>query len=132
MKPIYHQAIRKLAPNLSFKIKGDNYDTLISINGESVPTEADIQAKVTELKNAEPMRLLRLERDRKLSETDWWCCSDRTPTQAQLDYRTALRDLPSTASPSLNEDGQLTGVTWPTKPEKKSCLQIYKYQTSVT
>ena len=77
----------------------------------------DVLAKKTELQNAEPMRLLRLERDRKLTETDWWCCSDRTPTQAQLDYRTALRDLPSTASPSLDENGNLTGVTWPNKPE---------------
>ena len=76
-----------------------------------------INAKITELQNAEPMRLLRLERDRKLTETDWWCASDRTPTQAQLDYRTALRDLPSTALPSLDENGQLTGVEWPTKPE---------------
>ena len=116
MKPIYHQAIRKLAPNLSFKIEGDNYDSLISTNGESVPSEEAIQAKLTELQNAEPMRLLREERNKKLLETDWWCCSDRTPTQAQLDYRTALRDLPSTASPSLDENGQLTGVTWPTKP----------------
>ena len=77
----------------------------------------DVLAKKTELQNAEPMRLLRLERNQKLKETDWWCCSDRTPTQAQLDYRTALRNLPSTASPSLDEDGNLTGVTWPTKPE---------------
>ncbi len=76
-----------------------------------------INAKITELQNAEPMRLLRLERNRKLAETDWWCCSDRTPTQAQLDYRTALRDLPSNSTPSLDENGNLTGVTWPTKPE---------------
>jgi len=60
--------------------------------------------------------LLREERNIKLTETDWWCASDRTPTKAQLDYRTKLRDLPSTASPSLDENGQLTGVTWPTKP----------------
>ena len=81
------------------------------------PTNDAINAKVTELQNAEPMRLLRLERNQKLTETDWWCCSDRTPTKAQLDYRTALRDLPSTASPSLDENGNLTNVTWPTKPE---------------
>ena len=61
--------------------------------------------------------ILRSERNQKLAETDWWCASDRTPTQAQLDYRTALRDLPSTALPSLDENGNLTGVTWPTKPE---------------
>jgi len=61
--------------------------------------------------------ILRSERNLKLSETDWWCCSDQTPTQAQLDYRTALRDLPSTASPSLDENRELTGVEWPNKPE---------------
>ena len=81
------------------------------------PTDEEINSKVEELENAEPMRLLRQERDRRMTETDWWCCSDRTPTQAQLDYRTALRDLPSTAEPQLDENGQLTNVTWPTKPE---------------
>ena len=79
-------------------------------------TYKQIREKITELENAEPMRLLRLERNQKLSETDWWCASDRTPTQAQLDYRKSLRDLPSTASPSLDKKGQLTGVKWPNKP----------------
>ena len=60
--------------------------------------------------------LLRALRNEKLQETDWWCCSDQTPTQAQKDYRQALRDLPSNASPTLNDHGQLTNVTWPTKP----------------
>ncbi len=61
-------------------------------------------------------RVLRQERNRLLQETDWWCCSDQTPTQEQLDYRKALRDLPSNASPSLDDDGRLTDVTWPEKP----------------
>ena len=43
----------------------------------------------TELVNAEPMRLLREERNNKLAETDWWASSDRTMTQAQIDYRQA-------------------------------------------
>ena len=60
---------------------------------------------------------LREQRNSKLSETDWWASSDLIMTQEQKDYRTALRDLPLTASPELDEDGQLTGVTWPTKPE---------------
>ena len=86
-------------------------------DGQTPPTEEAIEAKLTELRNAEPMRVMREQRSQKLTETDWWCCSDRTPTQEQLDYRTALRDLPSTASPSLDENGNLTGVEWPTKPE---------------
>ena len=80
------------------------------------PTEEEINAKITELQAAEPMRLLREERDRKITETDWWAGQDLTMTQDQKDYRQALRDLPSTASPSLDEQGNLTNVTWPTKP----------------
>ena len=63
-----------------------------------------------------PMADLRLERNSKLSETDWWAGSDLTMTSAQTAYRQALRDLPSTSSPALDSDGILTGVTWPTKP----------------
>ena len=72
-----------------------------------------------ELRNlvlAKPMRLLREERNRKLAETDWWAGQDLTMTQDQKDYRQALRDLPSTSEPKLDEQGNLTNVTWPTKP----------------
>jgi len=82
-----------------------------------LPTEEQIQSKMSELQAAEPMRLLRLERNRKITETDWWVLPDRTTSQAQKDYRQALRDLPSTAEPQLDEQGKLTNVTWPTKPE---------------
>ena len=51
------------------------------------PTQEEIDKKIAELTAAEPMRLLRLERNRKLAETDWWVLPDRTPTQAQLDSR---------------------------------------------
>ena len=79
-------------------------------------TWAQIAAKMTELSNAEPRRVLRQERDKRIAETDWWTLSDRTPTQAQLDYRQALRDI-TTQTPSLNTDtGEMTGITWPTKP----------------
>ena len=112
-------AISILCPGVSFRHQ-NNYHSIEYINTSNEfvpPTEKEIEEKLTELQNAEPMRLLREERNQKLAETDWWCVSDRTPTQAQLDYRTALRDLPSTASPSLDENGNLTGVEWPTKPE---------------
>ena len=66
----------------------------------------------------EPFKLLRDERNQLLSRTDWWASSDLTMTQEQKDYRKALRDLPSTASPELDEAGQLTGVDWPTKPKE--------------
>ena len=110
--------LKKFYPNTEWGCDESTYEGLHWADKTRVkPTKSEIQAKIAELQNAEPMRLLRLERDRKLTETDWWCCSDRTPTQAQLDYRTALRDLPATAKPQLDENGQLTNVTWPTKPE---------------
>ena len=84
---------------------------------QTPPTEEEIQTKLSELKNAEPMRLLRQERNRRITETDWWVLPDRTASQEQKDYRQALRDLPSAAEPKLDEQGNLTNVTWPTKPE---------------
>lgn len=65
----------------------------------------------------------RSRRDGLLAETDWWVLGDRTATEAQLSYRQALRDLPTTDSwnPTMSWDddtwtGSVTGVTWPTKP----------------
>ena len=76
-----------------------------------------VQEKLNELQAAEPMRLLRIERDRRITLTDWWVLPDRTPTQAQLDYRQALRDLPTNSpNAALDENGQLINVTWPTEP----------------
>ena len=51
----------------------------------------------------------RNKRDRLLTETDWWAVSDRTMTQAETDYRQALRDVPQ-------QEGFPTDITWPTKP----------------
>ena len=83
------------------------------------PSDEAIQTKLTELRDAEPMQLLREERDRRLSEVDWWTsrATDGIElTQAQKDYRKALRDLPSTSSPKLDDNDNLTNVSWPTKP----------------
>ena len=80
-------------------------------------TFEDVLTKKKEMEAAEPMRILREERNRKLAETDWWAGQDLTMTQDQKNYRQTLRDLPSTTEPILDENGQLTNVTWPTKPE---------------
>ena len=53
----------------------------------------------------------RNERDRLLTETDWWAMSDRTMTSAQTTYRQALRDITTHSNwPHLEQDD------WPTKP----------------
>jgi hypothetical protein len=72
-------------------------------------TWAEVSAKKAELTSAEPMRLLREERDRLIAVTDWWASSDLTMTDAQTAYRQALRDITDSAT-------SLEDVTWPTKP----------------
>ena len=70
---------------------------------------ATVAAKRDELIAAQPMKLLRAERDRKLAETDWWAVADRTMTAEQTAYRQALRDI-------TNSYTSLDDVVWPTKP----------------
>ena len=99
--------------NFYKQIDDDNFTQDESLFGF---TFNDVESKRQELRNAEPMRLLREERNRRLVETDWMANSDVTMTDEWRTYRQALRDLPSTASPELDEQGNLTNVTWPTKP----------------
>jgi hypothetical protein len=75
-------------------------------------TWSAVKAKADELKAAEPMKLLRAERDRLIAETDWWASSDLAASMsgARTAYRQALRDITKTAT-------SLDDVTWPTKPE---------------
>ena len=85
------------------------------INGNLIEVDESLVAeKLAELEAAEPLRLLRQQRNQLLAQTDWMAVSDRVMTQAQIDYRQALRDLPETADPQLDEQGNLTNVTWPT------------------
>ena len=118
MKLTKHDALFSLKPNTKWRWAGFNYSDLEWNDSSTKPTESEIDAEVTRLDNAEPMRLLRVERDRRLSVCDWRASSDLTISDAWKTYRQALRDLPASASPSLdsNYDLDLTSVTWPTEP----------------
>lgn len=56
------------------------------------------------------MEQLRNKRDELIKNTDWWVLPDRSPTDAQLEYRQDLRDI-------TDEYTSLADVVWPTKPE---------------
>lgn len=66
------------------------------------------------------MEILRRQRGRLLATSDWRDLpSYPGPNQeAWRTYRQQLRDLPANSSPSLNENGVLTNVTWPTPPSE--------------
>ena len=89
---------------------------------QTKPTETELNNKLSELNNAEPLRLLRVERDKRLTESDW-VVTKATETGGTVSddwktYRQALRDLPASATPKLDSfyELDLTSVTWPTKP----------------
>jgi hypothetical protein len=110
-------AIKELRPNSSFGVRGS--DIIWNDSDIPQPSEEEIQAKIAELEAAEPLRLLRIQRNQLLQETDW--TQNRDVTLANdaewAAYRQALRDLPNIATPELDEYGNLTNVTWPEKPE---------------
>ncbi len=116
-------AIDSLAPNSDYVIFGDEYSGIEwrdTINTK--PTEEQVNAKIAEIKAAEPMGLLRDERNYRLAQTDWTQLKDIDldiiRERNWKNYRQALRDLPSKSTPKLDSNGNLdmSSVTWPDKP----------------
>ena len=123
MKNTISEALTILRPDSPWNLNGSEYSDLEWLDSSTTkPTETEINNKISELDAAEPMRLLREERNQLLSETDWVAArSIETDVAISNDwktYRQALRDLPSSSSPSLNQyyDLNFSSVTWPTKP----------------
>jgi len=113
-----HDALQSLKPSAKYAWYGYEYSGLNWSDTGSAPTETEIDNEVIRLNNAEPMRLLRIERDRLLTACDWRASSDLTLSTAWKTYRQSLRDLPASASPKLDSDGNLdmSSVTFPTEP----------------
>ncbi len=119
MKYDITHALPVLKPGADYILRGEDYSGLEWLDSsQTKPTETEVNSKISELDNAEAMRLLRVERDIRIAETDWRASSDLTLPDAWKTYRQALRDLPASASPTLdsNYDLDLTSVTWPTIP----------------
>ena len=112
------EAIAALKPGAEWVLRGTEYSGLEWLDSGQQPTEQEVKAKIIELDNAEPMRLLRIERDARIAKTDWRVLPDQTPSDDWINYRQALRDLPASASPKLDSNYGLdfSSFTWPTEP----------------
>jgi len=118
----FETALSKLRPGSSWSLKTTEYKDVVWLDKTTVkPTEEEIQAKIEELLAAEPMRLLRQERNRRLADVDWITLKAYSQKQDLSEdwanYMQALRDLPANSKPQLDEFGNLTSVTWPEIPE---------------
>ena len=118
MKYTIGQALQSLKPGAEWVLDGVDYSGLKWLDSGQQPTEQEVKAKIIELDAAEPMRLLRIERDKKIAQTDWRVLPDQTPSDDWINYRQALRDLPASASPKLDSFYELdfSSFTWPTEP----------------
>ena len=119
MKYDITHALIALKPGAQWVLRGEDYTGLEWLDSsQTKPTETEVNSKISELDNAEAMRLLRIERDVRIAKTDWRASSDLTIADAWKTYRQALRDLPASATPKLNSDYELdlTSVSWPTEP----------------
>ena len=117
-------ALLVLRPNSSFSVIGNDYSGIKWHSDDEVPTEEEVNNKITELKAAEPHKLLREERDKRLTACDWVVAKHtehgKMVPEDSKRYRQALRDLPSISyRPELDENGRLNmdSVAWPTPPE---------------
>ena len=125
MKITIVEALIALKPKAQFILRGDTYAGLEWLDKtQTKPTEEELNNKITELNAQEPFRLLREERNRRLTECDWIVTKNaeygQNISKEWRVYRQALRDLPSiTYRPELDEFGDLkmNSVAWPTPPE---------------
>ena len=118
MKYDIPDALQALKTGAQWVLRGGVYSGLEWVDSiQTKPTETEINSKISALDNAEPMRLLRVERDKRIAKTDWRASSDLTLADAWKTYRQALRDI-TTQTPKLGSDYELdlTSVTWPTEP----------------
>ena len=123
-------AITALIPDEQWVMRGEPtteaefnamFRRIIGVDENGIAVESDnpdnwgvswttVSAKKAELDAAEPMKLLREERNRRIAETDWWGLSDVPMSEARRVYRQALRDITGPYQ-------SLDTVVWPAKPE---------------
>ena len=116
-------ALSALRPNCEYMLEGENYSGITWLDkNQTLPTEQEVLEKLEELKKERPFVLLRKERNRLISETDWTQLKDIDldiiRERNWKNYRQALRDLPSKSTPKLDSNGflDMSSVSWPDKP----------------
>ena len=94
-----------------------------NVNGDVVAYTAEEEAEADLLVSDDKVKEraeanLRIERNIRLAETDFYALSDVTMSSYMTTYRQALRDLPSnyTVNDSSKLAEDLSNLNWPTKP----------------
>lgn len=119
-----HHAFNALVPDATWRIVDtDDYHGVEWLDSNiQQPSREVVQAWLDEKNAAEPMRLLRIERNNRLAKADWVALRASftgTPIPPEwVAYTQALRDLPETSQPQVDAQGRLdmSSVAWPIEP----------------
>jgi hypothetical protein len=110
---IFYEAIKSFPPVPPGSQYGDTWESIQFPPGHEKPPKEAFEAKLQELIDAQPLKELRQERDRRLQAVDWVvirATSTETPVpEAWATYMQALRDLPTTTEDPANP-------VWPVQP----------------
>jgi len=115
----YRKVLEEFYSNLDYTYEGNNPDyDYEGIDCNELPSKEVLDdlwhTKVK--RNLDVWKEFDKRRKVLLQETDHFGLSDQTMTQEMSEYRQALRDLPTTAEPNFNEEGEFY-IDWPIKPE---------------
>ena len=120
------QVLEKMFPGEPYTSDGTTWESVIFENIAKPDGNTFYEYTLYKLTYTEEARILafnklREERNTLLDKSDKYMTKDYPHTleldiQNWKDYRRALRDLPMTARPTLDADGNLTGVEWPVVP----------------
>ena len=110
---LFYQTIQHMGFQLKVIRFGDTWESIEVVEGYTKPPKEEFEAKLQELIDAQPLKELRQERNKRLAECDWVvirATSTDTPVPEEWKtYMQALRDLPS-----VTEDP--TNPVWPSIP----------------
>jgi|TARA_B110000285_G_C15031529_1_gene567037 hypothetical protein len=114
------QVLEQMFPGEPYTSDGTTWESVVFEN-LAKPDDEAYEYTLYKLTNVEAIKQFREERNALLDKSDKYMTSDYPHNlvkdiQDWKDYRQALRDLPITARPTLDEDGKLTGVEWPVIP----------------
>lgn len=116
------EVLKEMCPGMSYTSSDGSWENVVFEDERFVkPAESEYEYRVYKLTNVEALRRMREERTVLLSESDKYMTLDY-PHRLERDlnewkeYRRVLRDLPRKARPTLDEEGKLVGIEWPTPP----------------
>ena len=115
---LIQECLRKISSNLPETYYfGETWESIEFPEGYEKPSKEEFEAKLQELIDAQPLKELRTERNKRLTECDWVFSTDYQihddSYQQWLAYRKALRDLPSATEDPKNP-------VWPEQPAMHS------------